>query len=206
MGRQVDFYFSMVSPWVYVGDKVFNELIAKHALEVTYKPMGLMGVFEETGGVHPTKRHASRQAIRWLELQRWRDERGLELNLKPKYWPFDFPRADCLVIAAIQAGHNPARFISLGVHALWVKERNLADHATLIELADSAGLAGEQLLEQAGSDAVRQRYDEITREAIEGGVFGSPTVILDGEAFWGQDRYHQLDAALTSGRAAYRPL
>lgn len=206
MGRQVDFYFSMISPWVYIGDKVFNELVARHDLQVTYKPMGLMGVFDETGGTHPAKRHPSRQAIRWMELQRWRDERGLELNLKPKYWPFDFSQADCLVISAIQAGHNPARLISLGVHALWARDRNLADDATLVELADSAGLPGAQLLGNAGSDTIRQRYDELTREAIEGGVFGSPTVILDGEVFWGQDRYHQLDAALTSGRQAYRAL
>ena len=206
MGRKVDFYFTMISPWVYIGDKVFNDLVAKHGLEVTYKPMGLMDVFGETGGIPPAKRHPSRQAIRWLEMQRWRDQRGVELNLKPKFWPFDFSRADRLVIAIIQAGHNPADFISAGTHALWVEERDLADDATLIALADGAGLDGAQLLEQSTGDDIKEHYAGLTSEAIEHGVFGSPTVILDGEVFWGQDRYDQLDAALTSGRAAYRSL
>ncbi|MHA1523170.1 MAG: 2-hydroxychromene-2-carboxylate isomerase [Alphaproteobacteria bacterium] len=206
MGRKIDFYFTMISPWVYIGDQVFNNLVAKHGLEVTYKPMGLMSVFGETGGIPPAKRHPSRQAIRWLELQRWRDQRGVELNLKPKFWPFDFSKADRLVVAIIQAGHNPEKFISAGTHALWVEERDLADDATLIGLADSAGLPGAQLVKQAANDEIGQLYEGLTRQAIEAGVFGSPTVVLDGEVFWGQDRYDQLDAALASGREAYRSL
>ena len=46
---------------------------------------------------------------------------------------------------------------------------------------------------------------ELTRRALATGVFGSPSYVLDGEVFWGQDRLELLDDALTSGRPPYKP-
>lgn len=45
------------------------------------------------------KRHPARLRYRILELQRWREKRGLTFNLHPKFWPFDAEAADRLVIA-----------------------------------------------------------------------------------------------------------
>lgn len=200
----IDFYFSMISPWAYIGDRVFNELIARHRVQVAYKPVKLVEVFSETGGAPLAKRHPARQTYRWYELQRWREARGIELNLKPKFWPYDCALADRMVIAAVLGGENPAALISRGLRAIWTEDANLAEEQILRDLAGETGFDGARLIDQAHGAACESRYSENTRDAIEAGAFGSPCVVRDGEVFWGQDRYELLDAALASGRPAYR--
>lgn len=204
MSRAIDFYFSMISPWAYMGDRLFNDIVARHDVAVTHKPVQLPRVFEQTGGLPLPKRHPARQTYRWYELQRWREARGIELNLKPKHWPFDFALADRLVIAAQAAGHDPAPLVSRGLRAIWVEDADLADALTLGRIAADAGLDGAALLAEAATDAVEDRYARNTADAVAAGAFGSPCIVMDGEVFWGQDRYELFEAALASGRTAYR--
>lgn len=204
MARRLDFYFSMVSPWVYLGDRVFNALVDRHNVAVTYRPVPLLRLFDLTGGLPLAKRAPARQAYRWMELQRWREARGLEMNLKPAHWPFPADTADRMVIAAGEAGHDPAPFISAGLTGIWTADLDLTDEAVLTDLADAAGLPGAALLAAAKEAPTGEVYEANLEEAAAVGAFGSPTVVLDGEVFWGQDRYDLLDAALASGRAAYR--
>jgi 2-hydroxychromene-2-carboxylate isomerase len=64
----------------------FEDVAARHQLKVNYKPVLLIEVFSETGGLPLAKRHPARQRYRMLELQRWREKRGLTFNYKPKFF------------------------------------------------------------------------------------------------------------------------
>jgi 2-hydroxychromene-2-carboxylate isomerase len=83
MPRQVDYYFSILSPWAYIGHKFFREVADTYALKVNHKPVVLVDLFSETGGLPLLKRHPVRQRYRMLELQRWRDKRGLNRRIGP---------------------------------------------------------------------------------------------------------------------------
>jgi 2-hydroxychromene-2-carboxylate isomerase len=204
MSRQIDYYFSLPSPWAYIGHKLFREVAGRYDLKVNHKPVVLADLFSETGGLPLSRRHPVRQRYRMLELQRWRDKRGLKFHLQPANWPFDGRLADGLVIAAIEAGHDPDPFLRRGFSAIWEDQRNLADPATLIELADDSGLPGKQLLDRSASDEIGKLYEQNRQDALAADVFGSPAYVLDGEVFWGQDRIELLEDALKSGRAPYR--
>ncbi|TXJ16342.1 MAG: 2-hydroxychromene-2-carboxylate isomerase [Afipia sp.] len=203
MARQIDYYFSTQSPWAYIGHALFENLAASHQLKVTYKPVLLVDLFSETGGLPLAKRHPARQRYRFMELQRWREKRGLSFNLQPKHWPFNARLADGAVIAAIQAGLNPEPFLRRAFTGVWEQQLDLADAATLTRLADEAGLPGARIVAQAASDEIGAIYDRNRQDAIEADVFGSPAWVLDGEVFWGQDRIELLADALKSGRKAY---
>jgi 2-hydroxychromene-2-carboxylate isomerase len=204
MVRQIDYYFSFQSPWAYIGHASFRQLVEAHGLGVHYKPVLLTGLFSETGGLPLAKRHPARQRYRLVELQRWRDKRGLDFKLWPKHWPFDARLADGVVLAALAAGLDPEPYMQRAYSAVWQTERDLADPVVLTELADAAGLPGEKLVAHAASDQIRAVYEQNRRDAIAAGVFGSPAYVLDGEVFWGQDRIELLGDALNSGRAPYR--
>ncbi len=203
MARQIDYYFSIQSPWAYIGHALFEDVARAHQLKVNYKPVLLVDLFSETGGLPLVKRHPARQRYRLMEMQRWRDKRGLNFHIKPKHWPFDVKLADGTVIAAIEAGHNPEPFLRRAFGGVWEKEEDLADAATLARLADEVGLPGAQLVERASSDAVAAIYEQNRQDAIAADVFGSPAWVLDGEIFWGQDRIELLADALKAGRKAY---
>jgi 2-hydroxychromene-2-carboxylate isomerase len=204
MPRQVDYYFSLQSPWAYIGHKLFREVASTYGLKVNHKPVVLVDLFSETGGLPLMKRHPVRQRYRMVELQRWRDKRGLNFHLQPANWPFNARLADGLVIAAIEAGHDPDPFLRRAFAAVWEDQLNLADAATLAKLAGDSGLPGKQLVERSGSDEIGAAYEQNRQDALAADVFGSPVYVLDGEVFWGQDRIELLADALKSGRAPYR--
>lgn len=211
MARNLSYYFSLVSPWAYLGHAELGRLALAHDLVVDYRPVNLMELFPETGGLPLPKRHPSRQAHRFVEMQRWREARDLPLVLKPKYWPFDFKLADC---AMLMAGKMPIggksgdqlathQLIAFAFRAVWVEERNLADEETLAEVAAAAGFDVGELLAAARSQEAVAAYAANYERALRDGVFGSPSYVLDGEVFWGQDRLGMLEAALASGRPPY---
>src|SRR4029077_12147134 len=101
--------------------------------------------------------------------------------------PFNARLADGLVVAATEAGHDPERFLRRAFAAVWEDQLNLADPATLIELADDSGLPGKQLVERSGTEEIGKIYEQNRQDALAADVFGSPAYVLDGEVFWGQD-------------------
>jgi 2-hydroxychromene-2-carboxylate isomerase len=204
MPRIIDYYFSTPSPWAYIGHAPFMAIAQRHGLSVNYKPVSLGSVFAQTGGLPVPQRHPARQRYRLVELQRWRDKRGLSFQLQPKHWPFDSKLADRFVIAIVAAHGDPEPFMRRVFAGIWEEERNLADPVVIAELAEAAGLDSTSLMEAAQGDMTQALYALNLENAIAADVFGSPAYVLEGEVFWGQDRLELLDDALASGREPYR--
>ena len=204
MSPHIDYYFSFPSPWAYIGHAAFVDVARSFGCSVADKPVMHGELFAETGGLPLTRRHPVRQRYRLIELQRWREKRGLSFSLHPKYWPFDPKRSDGMALAVIETGHDVEPFMRLVFKSVWEQELDLDDPATLIELADACGLPGKKLFDRAGSDEIAEVYERNRQDAITVGVFGSPGFVLNGEPFWGQDRIELLADALKSGRAPYR--
>ncbi len=154
MSQNVDYYFSMNSPWAYIGHGPFMEIVRRHDVNVTYKPISL------TGGLPVGKRHPARLRYRILKLQRWREKRGLKFNLHPKFWPFAAERADRFAVAVAAAGHDPDPFFRRAFAALWEEEQNLADDATLTKLANVEKLPGAELLSEAKREPAKAKYEQ----------------------------------------------
>jgi 2-hydroxychromene-2-carboxylate isomerase len=205
MPRSIDYYFSLVSPWAYIGHAPFMDIARRHSLEINYKPVFLGRVFAETGGLPLAQRHPARQRYRLVELQRWRDRRGLSFNIHPKHWPFDVTMADRFVIAVQAKHHDPDPFLRRAFAAVWEEDRNLADPVVVAELAEQVGLDSASLIDLAGRSTTEALYALNLENAVEGDVFGSPAYVFEREVFWGQDRLDLLDDALKSGRAPYTP-
>lgn len=196
MSKVVDYYFSPMSPWTYLGHARFTDMLARHGAQVRVKPVDYGKVFPVSGGLPLKQRAAQRQAYRLVELRRWRDHLGVPLNLEPKFFPVPTEEASFLIIAADQQRGADAAMKLAGavLRACWAEERNIGDSQTLAQIAAEQGLDAEQLKGKLAQ--VRSAYDNYTQEAIERQVFGAPTFVLDGEPFWGQDRLEFLDRAL----------
>ena len=205
LSRSITYYFSLHSPWTYLGNATFHDIARRHGCKVDYRPMPLRSVFDETGGLPLPKRHPVRQRYRLVDLQRWRERRALPLVLEPKHFPFDPSMADCITLAILATGADPSTFIADVMAGVWARDEDMTRPEALLACVDRAGLDGPALLAAADGPAVRQRYEDNLHRAVEAGVFGAPSYVLDGEVFWGQDRLELVDSALASGRAPYRP-
>ncbi len=205
MARQIEYFFTLASPWAYLGHAALHEVASRHGAGIAYRPMPVRAVFDETGGLPLPKRHPTRQRYRLVELQRWRKRRNLPLVLQPRHVPLDAALVDRFVIAILAGGADPDAFLRRAHRAIWAEELDLADAAVIARLAESVGLEAESLLATAHAQQSLEQYERNRVDAIERGVFGAPSYVLDGELFWGQDRIELLDEALAEGRAPYRP-
>jgi 2-hydroxychromene-2-carboxylate isomerase len=198
----IEYYFSFISLWSYIGSRVFESIATRHGARVVYKPIDLLAVFAAGGGLPVKQRPLQRQAYRLVEMQRWRDIRGIRLNLHPRFYPADPSLGHRMLLAALRDGRDVAAFVHAGLQAVWADEFDIADAATLVRLADDSGLDGRALLAAASAEpALQVQERELTAEAISRKLFGAPFYFHRDEPFWGQDRLEMLDAVITSGRA-----
>ena len=201
LSSTVDYYFTPQSPWTYLGHARFARIARAADATVRMLPMDLGGkIFPISGGLPLGQRAPQRQAYRLLELQRYCDHLHAPLNLHPKYFPVAGDDASRLIIAVdLHDGADAAMQIGGAIFsALWVRERNIADAQVLAELLAECGLS-EQRLEQSRRPEVQQRYEANTQRAIDAGVFGAPSYVIDGEIFWGQDRLDFVERRLAAG-------
>ena len=78
------YFYSLASPFSYLGHVRFMALAEKYKSRIHFKPADLSVVFPKTGGLPVKQRSPQRQAYRLLELRRWRDFLGMPLNIEPK--------------------------------------------------------------------------------------------------------------------------
>ncbi len=198
MGRTVDYFFAPQSPWVYLGHQRLQDLIQRTGATVRVMPMDLGGkVFPISGGLPLGQRAPQRQAYRLLELRRFSQHLNQALNVQPRYFPVSGEDAARLIIAVDLALGSGASMALTGaiLAACWAQERNLADAQVLADLLQVQNLPAS-LLAQSQLPEVHMRYAAYTQQAIDLGVFGAPSYVLDGEIFWGQDRLDFLERAL----------
>jgi 2-hydroxychromene-2-carboxylate isomerase len=191
MPGTIDYYFTVTSPWSYLGDARFRAIADRHGWRINHKPVDMGEVFAVSGGLPLAKRPPQRVAYRMMELKRWRSRLNVPLTLEPKFFPAVDRLAQRTILAAKEDGLDAARLGAL-VHAfmrvVWVEEKNIADPETLAAILADQGLDAPALLARAESPEIAEMHGAYTEQAKELGVFGAPTYVVDGELFWGQDR------------------
>jgi len=195
--KKILYFYSVVSPWSYLGIKRLKEISKKYSAQIIEKPIDLVGkVFVATGGTPVPQRHISRQNYRLLELKRWGDFLNIKINQKPKFFPPKDPHLPALFcLASIDMGIN-MDFSSKVLEHLWVKENDISNIDTLKLIADDLKISFEELSKLASSDKIKKIYEANTQEAINMNIFGVPSYIYNNEIFWGQDRLELLEYSL----------
>ena len=199
MPQTVDYYFAPQSPWAYLGHQRLRDVAKAAGASVRVLPVDLGGkVFPISGGLPLGQRAPQRRAYRLVELKRFSEHLNAPLNLHPRYFPVGGDDASRLIIAAdlVHGGQASLDLAGAVLGAVWAQERNIADPAVLGQLLSEQGLSS-QVQDRAQSQEVQERYEQYTRQAIDAGVFGAPSYVVEGEIFWGQDRLDFLQRRLS---------
>ena len=198
MSRTVLYYFAPQSPWSYLGHARLVDLLARSRRDVAVLPVDYGRIFPQSGGLPLAKRAPQRQAYRLVELKRFAEHLGLALNPQPRYFPVDAtPSARLITAVAQQDGMAAAMALAGAVlAACWREERDIANDGTLTELLEETDLPAERLAQSKDADTLA-RLEAHTQAAIDAGVFGAPTYVVEGEMFWGQDRLDFLQRKLS---------
>ncbi|MBL0919545.1 MAG: 2-hydroxychromene-2-carboxylate isomerase [Hydrogenophaga sp.] len=197
MRRTVDYFFATMSPWAYLGHERFVRIAQATGAQVRVRPMDLGKIFPLSGGLPLARRAPQRQAYRLVELRRFSDWLKLPLTLQPKFFPVaGDPSARLISVVAERDGTDAAlRLAGAVLAAVWAQERDIADADTLATLLRETGLDAARLA-QSQDAAAQALADAHTQAAMDAGVFGAPSYVIDGELFWGQDRLDFVERRL----------
>lgn len=199
MAKVIEYFFSISSPWAFIGLKPFAELAERMGAEV--RPY-LTTVVEENGGIYSRNRPDARR-LYWLkDLERWSRVRGRNMKMDGRGSLSDATPASFMVIAAILDG-KPWIPLTLALQeAFWTRAEDIGNPEVRKQLADAAGLDGAALLKREQDADVQAKWKADRDQAIEKGVFGFPTFMIDGELYWGQDNLPFLEQHLKTGKPA----
>ncbi len=202
----VDYYFAPISPWTYLGHARFVRIARETGAQVNVMPIDLGAIFPVSGGLPLPKRAPQRQAYRLLELKRFGDHLGVKINVQPETLSGPGRRR------SEARSSPPTRRSAQLPRWSWSAESaprpgpKSATSATSACCAPSSRRRASMpaLVERAATPAIAERYAACTRQAIDAGVFGAPSYVIDGELFWGQDRLDFVERRLRADEVIAR--
>jgi 2-hydroxychromene-2-carboxylate isomerase len=198
MAAPIDFWFDFSSPYGYLASTRIDELAARHGRTARWRPFLLGVVFKVSGQAPlldiPLKGEYSRH-----DMPRFARLWNVPLSFPPVF-PFS-------AVAPSRAFHwlearDPAlaaRFAKAAYAAAWAGGRDLARADVVADVAASLGVQREDALAGMVDPAVKEKLRLEVDAAVKAGIFGSPTIVVDGEKFWGADRLWQVEEWLKRG-------
>ncbi|SPA10954.1 putative thioredoxin oxidoreductase [Cupriavidus taiwanensis] len=200
MTAAIDFYFDFSSPYGYFASTRIDELAQKYGRNVAWHPI-LLGVVFKTTGASPLPQLPLKGDYSWRDFERTARFHGIEYK-RPTHFPLPTTHA-ARAMLWLQNHHGDdlaAAFARSVYRALFVDDINIAEPAEIMKLAEPLGVDVQALDAGATSYQIKDQLKAEIEVAMAKGVFGSPFVIVDGEPFWGFDRFDQVEAHLKSRR------
>jgi 2-hydroxychromene-2-carboxylate isomerase len=191
--RSARFYFDYVSPNAYLAWTQLPALAARYAVAIEPVPVLFAGLLETHGQLGPAE---VAPKMRWMWRNVLRKAAMLRVPLHP---PAFHPFNPLLALRVSSLPLDPAvrwRLVGALFEGVWARGLHVSEAPVVVALADEVGLAGAELLAQAGEPEAKARLRVQTEDAARRGVFGVPTVELGSELFWGYDDFPQLERAL----------
>lgn len=189
------FYYDFSSPYSYLAAERISPLFAEAGVEQPeWQPISFGHVLKQSGR-RPWSFEDDRAAD-LAEIQRRADERGLPPVLYPEGWPID--NYSLLPARGAIYAKESGRVVSFSLAAfrqVFAAGRDLSDIDNVLITAAACELHPKAVLKGIETNAVKQQLQDATREAIELGVSGIPTVAVGAELFWGDDQLERAAAA-----------
>lgn len=195
MAKSVEFFFDVGSPASYLAWTQLPSICAAAGAELVQRPMLLGGVFQATGNASPAT-VAAKGRYMDVDLARYARRYGVPLAINPH-----FPIITLTLMRAITGVQMrmPARyedFVAMVFRAMWVDALNLNDPAENMRMLTQGGYAPDEIMALAADADVKARLRATTEEAVARGAFGAPTMFVDRQMYFGQDRLDFVREAL----------
>jgi 2-hydroxychromene-2-carboxylate isomerase len=199
MTKTIDYFFSIGSPWAFIGLEPFAVLAKEQG--ATIRPH-VIPLIEENGGIYSRNRPEARRAYWIRDLKRWAALRGKVLNFDNRAALSDPAPAGLMVAAAIETGDDWLKLAAALQEAFWVRGEDIGNADVRGAIATAAGFDAAALDNHGQSDAVAALQKASFEAARTAGVFGVPTYRYQDELYWGQDSLPFLERHLRGEKLA----
>jgi 2-hydroxychromene-2-carboxylate isomerase len=198
MAVAIHFYFDFSSPYGYLAAQKIEALAGKYGRAVNWRPL-LLGVAFKATGMAPLPQIPLKGEYSKRDFDRSARFHGVAFKL-----PTPFPISTVAAARAYYwlAGRDEAKAVALAkalFKAYFVEGLDISGADNVVKVAASLHMDAEALRAGMNDAATKERTKTEVDAAIGKGVFGSPYIVVDGEPFWGMDRFDQLERWLAQG-------
>ena len=187
------FYFDLGSPYAYLTAERISGLFAEAELEQPeWQPVLLGGLFRTFDRDSWSKGPGRDEGI--AEIER----RAAAYGLPPLAWPDPWPGNTLFAMRVATFAKQTGRTVSFSLAAFrqaFAAGRDLTEADNVLIAAAACELHPNALLKAVETEIVKNALREATDSAAELGVFGVPSLVVDGEVFWGDDKLEEAVAA-----------
>jgi 2-hydroxychromene-2-carboxylate isomerase len=200
---RVEFFYDYSSPWTYLAFTRIEELCRRHGAALVWRPILVGGIFNTVNpSVYEARQHPVPAKARYYakDLRDWVRLYGLELKFPPTVFPVNSVKALRGALVALEAeciGPYSERVF----RAYFGEDQDISQDAVLRTIIADVGLDPETYFAAIASPAYKDRIRANTDECVRRGGFGSPTMFVGDEMFFGNDRLVLVEAALRRAAA-----
>ena len=191
--KSIHFYFDYISPYAYFAWRRLPSLAKKYNRQIEAHPIVFGKLLDKWGQlgpaeIPPKKNWLNRYCLRYSAIN------GFEYN-PPKKHPFN-PLAALRMSLKEVSGINQFQVIDAIFEGGWSQGADLGDLPTLISLLEKQSIEGVNFSQQISKRYVKDSLINETKVAIDKGVFGVPSIIIDDNLFWGNDQMEHIELLL----------
>jgi 2-hydroxychromene-2-carboxylate isomerase len=197
----LEFHFDFISPYTYLASQSLPRIAQAHGAEIEYRPFDLVALMPLVGNRPTTLECEAKGAYAITDLMRWATRSGTAFAPNPHWRTIDFPRLARGALVALERNSGSV-YVEAIFKALWGEAANLSGQDRLTAILDAAGLEGANLLRAADDADHVAQLKQATAAAAGRGIFGSPTIFVGKEMFFGNDRLDFVAEALREALAA----
>lgn len=204
----IEAYFDCSSPWTYLAFHNLEALGRELAAEITWRPIVVGGIFNTVNpSVYAQRADPVPAKARYMskDLQDWARHAGLRIVFPPRVFPVNSVKAmrGCILLEA--QGLLPA-FARAAFEAYWGDDLDISQDEVLTDLCRGVGVDPAAFFEGIAEPAIKDRLRRNTDEAMARGAFGSPTIFVGDDMYFGNDRMPLVRNAVERQMAAGGPV
>ncbi len=206
----IEFFFDISSPWTYLAFHNIQPLAAELKVAIQWRPILVGGIFNSVNpSVYAMRDNPIplKQAYMKKDLQDWACHSGLKIVMPPKVFPVNSVKAmraciwlDALDRSAPAQASLVMKFATAAFEAYWAREEDISQDAVLADICESVGVNVKAFFDGIGQQGIKDQLKSNTEEVIRRGGFGSPTMFLGDDMYFGNDRLPLVRAALLRSR------
>jgi 2-hydroxychromene-2-carboxylate isomerase len=186
----IEFFFDCSSPWTYLAFHNIQAMATQLNVEIVWRPILVGGVFNSVNpSVYAARDNPvpAKAAYMRKDLEDWARTAGLSIVFPPRVFPVNSVKAmrGCLLL---EPNGKLVVFARAVFEAYWGKDEDISQDAVLARICDSIEVDSRALLDGIGEPRIKDKLRANTEELIRRGGFGSPTMFVGTDMYFGNDR------------------
>jgi 2-hydroxychromene-2-carboxylate isomerase len=198
--KKLEFFYDCSSPWTYLAFNRIEDIARRYNANLVWRPILVGGVFNAVNqAVYDTRAHPVIPKARYYgkDLQDWARYYGIKLKM-PTVGVTAVKVVNTMRGAYVALEHDRiAQYTRRAFVSYWAEDRDIGQETVIADIARESGLDPAEVLDKIKRPQYKEKLRAATQELIDRGGFGSPTIFVDNNMFFGNDRLPLVEFELS---------